>query len=106
MSNDLFKTKCRCIEFDFTEWFYLPQGRKKSELEVCTLEKDEVEALRLVDGCHMSQSEAAKHMNISSSTIQRILYKTREKIIKTIVKGQALNIKGGNYFIKSKPEIN
>ena len=85
---------------DFTEWFYLPKGRKLSEMEVCVIEKDEVEALRLVDGCHRSQAEAAKCMNISSSTIQRILEKAREKIIKAIVYGNALHIQGGNYVVK------
>ena len=100
MHTKLFKKKCRCIEFDFKEWLYFPKGKKSSEVEVCTLEKDEVEALRLVDGCHISQSNAAECMNISSSTIQRTLKRAREKLIKTIVKGNALRIQGGDYIIK------
>ncbi len=100
MNDELFKKKCRCIEVDFEEWLYRPKGRKITEMEVCVLEKDEVEALRLVDGCHNSQADTAECMGVSSSTIQRILERAREKLIKTIVHGNALHIKGGDYVVK------
>ena len=106
MRTKLFKNKCRCIEFDFNEWLYSPKGKKLSEIKTTTLEKDEVEALRLVDGCHLSQADAAECMKISSSTIQRILEKAREKLIKAIVMGDALKIRGGNYVIKKRKKSN
>ncbi len=102
MSGTPFKKKCRCIEIDFEEWLYSPHGRKISEIETCIIEKDEVEALRLVDGCKLSQIEAAECMNISSSTIQRIVERAREKFIRTIVRGDALRIRGGDYIVKKR----
>jgi uncharacterized protein len=69
-------------------------------MEIVVVEKDEVEALRLVDGCHNSQVDAAECMGVSSSTIQRILERAREKLIKAIVHGNALQIKGGDYVVK------
>ncbi len=105
MNDELFKKKCRCIEGDFEEWFYKPKGRKLSELKICVLEKDEIEALRLVDGCHNSQAEAAECMGISSSTIQRILERAREKLVKAIIHGNALQIKGGDYVIKKEDDM-
>ena len=105
MKSKLFKKKCRCIEVDFDEWLYRPKGRKLSEMKTHLLEKDEVEALRLVDGCHRSQADAAKCMNISSSTIQRILERAREKLIKAIVHGDALQIRGGDYMVKKESNM-
>jgi uncharacterized protein len=104
MSDNVSKKVCRCLEHDFEEWLYSPEGRDPSKIEIIVISKDEVEALRLVDICHLSQIEASECMNISSSTIQRILKQAREKLIRAIVHGNGFKIEGGDYVIKNKDE--
>jgi uncharacterized protein len=94
------KKHCRYIEKDFSEYFFKPRGTKLADIDTAVITKDELEALRLVDANHMSQAQAAETMNTSSSTIQRILEKTREKIINALINGYAIKIEGGTYKIR------
>ncbi len=75
--------------------FYKPAGVPMSELVVTTINLDEVEAMRLVDGESHNQTEAAKHMNISQPTVARLLESGRRKIALAIVQGQAIAIHPG-----------
>ena len=61
-------------------------------LEEVVLTKEEMEAVKLKDYDELEQMEAAKKMNTSQSTFQRILSSARAKIAEAIVKGKSLKI--------------
>jgi predicted DNA-binding protein (UPF0251 family) len=61
-------------------------------LEEIILTKEEMETVKLKDFDGLEQTEAAKKMNTSQSTFQRILFSARTKIAEAIVKGKALKI--------------
>lgn len=62
------------------------------QLEEVILTKEEMEAIKLKDFDGLEQTEAAKKMNISQSTFQRILSSARIKLTEAIVEGKALKI--------------
>jgi predicted DNA-binding protein (UPF0251 family) len=64
-------------------------------LQEVDLGVDELEALRLVDDEGLDQVEAAKKMEVSQSTLQRILTLARKKVAKGLVGGKAIKIEGG-----------
>jgi len=61
-------------------------------LKEIILTKEEMETVKLKDFDGLEQTEAAKKMNTSQSTFQRILFSARTKIAEAIVKGKALKI--------------
>lgn len=61
-------------------------------LEVIELTVEEAEALRLKNIKDMDQIDAAKQMNTSQSTFQRILSSAYKKLSKAIVEGKAIRI--------------
>ncbi|MFH2033695.1 MAG: DUF134 domain-containing protein, partial [Candidatus Margulisiibacteriota bacterium] len=73
---------------------YKPQGVPGCDLEIVELEKDELEAVRFCDYEDVDQEEAAKRMNISRGTVQRLLYSGRKKILDAILHSKALRIIG------------
>lgn len=72
--------------------FFKPRGVPLSELEINILELDELEAIHLCDYEELSQIDAAKRMNISDSTLQRLLYSGRKKIADAIYSAKALQV--------------
>ncbi len=62
-------------------------------LEVIELTTEEVEALRLKNIKDLEQTEAAKKMNTSQSTFQRILASAYKKISEALIEGKAIKIK-------------
>ncbi|MFP3950889.1 MAG: DUF134 domain-containing protein [Candidatus Bathyarchaeia archaeon] len=56
------------------------------------LELAELEVLRLVDLEGLTQEEAGRQMGISRGTIWRILHRAREKVVKAITEGRAIDI--------------
>jgi len=76
--------------------YFKPAGIALSSLEEKVLALEEVEALRLVDGENLSQEKAAEMMNISQSTLARVLSEARKKIAQAITQGKAIHIKGGD----------
>ena len=62
------------------------------ELEETILFISEFEAIRLVDLNQISQKEAGEQMQISQSTLSRILKSGRKKIADAIVNGKAIKI--------------
>ena len=56
--------------------------------------REELEAIKLKDYDGLEQTEAAKKMNTSQSTFQRILASARKKIVESVVEGKALRISG------------
>jgi len=61
-------------------------------LKVVELTREEVEALRLKNVKDLDQIRAAKKMNTSQSTFQRILSSAYKKISKAIIEGKAIKI--------------
>jgi len=61
-------------------------------LEVVELTTEEAEALRLKNIKDLEQEEAAKKMNTSQSTFQRILSSAYKKITKALIEGKAIKI--------------
>lgn len=87
-----FKRKKRfCRPFNGID-FFKPRGIPISELAVNILELDELEAIHLCDYEALSQMVASQKMNISDSTLQRLLYAGRKKIADAIYSGRALQI--------------
>lgn len=61
-------------------------------LEKRDLGLDELEAMRLADMLGLPQTEAARRMNISQSTFNRILASARQKAAECVVTGLAMRI--------------
>jgi predicted DNA-binding protein (UPF0251 family) len=85
--------KPRRILFNPDVVYFKPRAIPLSILEEVNLNIDELEALRLCDYKNLEQSEAAKKMKISQSTLQRILTSARKKIADALIKGKAIKIK-------------
>jgi predicted DNA-binding protein (UPF0251 family) len=83
---------CRRIEFNPDITYFKPQGIPMRELEIVELTAEEVEALRLRNAEGLEQEEAAKKMNTSQSTFQRILSSSYRKITEAIIEGKAIKI--------------
>ncbi|MDD5456263.1 MAG: DUF134 domain-containing protein [Candidatus Margulisbacteria bacterium] len=88
-----FTRKPRYCRPFFGSEFFKPRGIPLSELEIISLELDELEAFHLCDYEELSQMEAAERMNISASTLQRLLYSGRKKIAEALYSSKALEIK-------------
>lgn len=69
---------------------FKPNGVPASQLLKTVLEKDEFEAVRLVDMLQLSQQEAALEMQVSRQTFANILKSSRQKITCALVQGNAL----------------
>ncbi len=61
-------------------------------LEVVEITAEEIEALRLRNIKNLEQEEAAKKMNTSQSTFQRILCSAYKKITEALIDGKAIKI--------------
>ena len=77
--------------------YFKPAGIPLKSLEEVILKAEEVEALRLKDIEGLKQEEAAKKMNVSRSTFQRVLESARKKLAEAILKGKAIKIEGGSF---------
>lgn len=83
---------CRNIKFDPHVNYFKPQGIPVGCLEVVELALEEVEAIRLKNIEGLEQTAAAKKMDISQSTYQRILVSAGQKITDALVNGKAIKI--------------
>ncbi len=72
--------------------YFKPRGIPLRNLDEINLAVDEIEALRLADLDNIEQIKAAKKMNISQSTLQRILVSAHKKIAEAIILGKAIKI--------------
>jgi len=82
----------RRIRFYPRVTYFKPQGIPMRFLEVIEMTKEEAEALRLKNIKNLNQEEAAKRMNTSQSTFQRILASAYKKITDAIINGKAISI--------------
>ena len=76
--------------------YFKPAGVRMIDLEESVLEMPEFEAVRLVDLNGISQEEAGAKMQISQSTLSRVLKSGRRKIADAVVNGKAIKISGCN----------
>jgi len=72
--------------------YFKPRGISLRKLDEINLAVDEIEALRLADLNNIEQIKAAKKMNISQSTFQRILTLAHKKIADALLSGKAIKI--------------
>lgn len=84
---------CRRIRFNPNITYFKPQGVPMRHLEVVELTTEELEALRLKNVKDLDQEEAAKKMNTSQSTFQRILSSAYKKITEALTEGKAIKIR-------------
>ncbi|MFP4078372.1 MAG: NifB/NifX family molybdenum-iron cluster-binding protein [Candidatus Izemoplasmataceae bacterium] len=81
---------------------YRPDHGDQIKAVVITL--DEFEALRLCDYEALSQIDAARDMNVSRATIQRLLESGRKKMIQAVLMHQGFKIENTIEHIKLKGE--
>lgn len=72
--------------------YFKPQGVPIRHLKIIELTAEEAEALRLRNIKNLEQEEAAKKMNTSQSTYQRILSSAYKKITEALIEGKAIKI--------------
>jgi predicted DNA-binding protein (UPF0251 family) len=72
--------------------FFKPQGIPLNRLQWIDIAMDELEALRLSDVLELSQTDAARSMNISQPTFNRVLNSARNKTSRCFTEGLALRI--------------
>lgn len=77
--------------------YFKPAGVKMIDLEEAILTVDEFESVRLKDLGGLDEVTAAKKMNISQPTFNRLVSSARKKIADAIVNGKAIKIEGGVY---------
>lgn len=87
--------KPRTVSDDLPASYFKPQGIPLVSLSEIVLTLDGHEALRLVDVEGLDQQEAALRMNVSRSTLSRILGEARRVTATAITRGLALRIEGG-----------
>jgi predicted DNA-binding protein (UPF0251 family) len=83
---------CRCIAFSPAATYFKPRGIPMPELEVIELTAEEMEAYRLRYVEDLEQVDAAKKMDTSQSTYQRILVSAARKIADALTNGKAIKI--------------
>jgi predicted DNA-binding protein (UPF0251 family) len=67
-----------------------------TELSEVVLKLDELEAMRLADLESLYHEEAARKMNVSRQTFDRILLKAHATVADALVNGKAIKIEGGH----------
>ena len=85
--------KKRCCRFLKNEVMYKPLHISVEEASINNIEADEFEAIRICDYEGLNQIEASALMNISRSTIQRLLNSGRKKIIDSFLSEKIIVIK-------------
>jgi predicted DNA-binding protein (UPF0251 family) len=82
--------------------YFKPAGVRMIDLEESILTVDEFEAVRLKDLGGLDEETAARKMNISQPTFNRLITSARKKIADAIVYGKAIKIFGGPYRLSKK----
>lgn len=78
---------------------FKPVGVPLDQLKTITLLHEELEALRLVDLEGKYQESAAQEMDVSRSTLQRIVHEARSKVVQALTEGASLHIEGGTFMV-------
>ena len=82
----------RRIRGNFKNICFKPCGMPTHSLEIITLTKDELEAIRLADLEGLYQEDAANKMEVSRPTFGRILNNARNKIADAIINGKSIEL--------------
>ena len=85
-------TKPKRVSFEPDVVYFKPRAVPLSILKEVNLNLAELEALRLCDLKNLEQKKAAKRMNISQSTLSRILISARKKVAEALIEGKAIKI--------------
>lgn len=93
--------KCKRVCAEYQNTVFAPVGHPSKEF--LTMNVEELEALRLCDLEGLEQEDAAKRMDVSRGTLQRILYSARQKSAKALCEGMGVLVKGGNYELATAP---
>ncbi|OGZ33452.1 MAG: hypothetical protein A2174_01360 [Candidatus Portnoybacteria bacterium RBG_13_41_18] len=83
---------CRRVRFNPRVIYFKPRGVPLRFLSVVQMTTEEMEAIRLRHINNLEQIEAAKKMNTSQSTFQRILTSAYKKIADALINGKAIEI--------------
>ncbi|OFZ70444.1 MAG: hypothetical protein A3K03_05840 [Bdellovibrionales bacterium RIFOXYD1_FULL_44_7] len=81
---------CRKVALNPTITVFKPRGVPACELDIVTLEMDELEAVRLADLKGLYHANAAEQMHISRTTFGRVLEGAHKKIANALLHGKAL----------------
>ena len=84
--------KNRTVNCKLDVYYFKPRGIPMVDLESVSLEKDEVEAIRLADYLSLSHENSATKMQVSRATFGRIIKSARHKISQSILEGKAIEI--------------
>lgn len=95
-------TKERRVEYIPEIKFFKPAGIPMREMEEVNLTIEEIEAIRLKDRLGLTQEDAAKRMNVSRPTFQRVLTSAREKVAMALTEGKAIRFQGGDYRLAKR----
>ena len=82
--------KRRRITYRIESFHFKPAGQPAGSSPPVRLGTDELEALRLCDLKGLSQRQAALEMNISRSTLQRMLSRARRQVALALVETRPL----------------
>jgi predicted DNA-binding protein (UPF0251 family) len=82
--------------------YFKPRGIPLDDLEIVNLTVEEFEAIRLVDSEGLEQEQAAANMGVSRRAFWDDLQSGRKKVADALVRGKAIEIKGGNFIVNSK----
>ena len=93
----------RCVANRSGATMFKPAGIPASQLVRVELHLDELEALCLVDGKGLEQTEAAESMKVSRATVGRILRGVRKKVAVALAEGRALVIEQGAAPVEHRP---
>ena len=85
--------------------YFKPAGIPMRVLEEIQLGIDELEAIRLAYCLGLTQSEAAKRMNISQPTFHRVLESGLRKSANALVNGKAIRIEKPKQHVKTKTRL-
>lgn len=75
---------------------FKPIGLSMGDIDDVSVQYEEYEAFRLVDYSGLSQEEAAKIMNVSRPTFNRIYNSCLQKIARAFAEGKSIVIEGGD----------
>lgn len=84
--------KNRCVTHTPAATYFKPRAVPLAELREVVLGMDELEAFRLCDHLGLSQQDAAVRMEVSQSTLQRLLERARSRVAQALAEGHAIAI--------------
>ncbi|MBT3817350.1 MAG: DUF134 domain-containing protein [Candidatus Magasanikbacteria bacterium] len=80
------------ITFSPEATYFKPRGIPIRNIDVVHINHEEMEAIRLHEVEELNQTECAKKMKTSQSTLQRILDSAHKKIATALIYGKAIEI--------------